>query len=176
MVDIKGYEGLYAITSCGKVWSYRRNKFMKNIPAKDGYLKITLCKNGKPRTYQVHRLVAEAYIPNPEGKPQVNHLDEVKTHNWVGNLEWATAKENINYGTRNERVAETLKAKGCSPYGGKAKKPVYCVELDRVFDSTCQAAKELKLDQGSISKCCNGKLKTCGKKHFRFYQEEQTNE
>lgn len=121
------------------------------------------------KTYQVHRLVAEAYIPNPEGKPQVNHLNEVKTDNYITNLSWATHQENINYGTRNERAAATRKAHGFTPHGGKPKKQVYCVELDKVFDSTNQAARELGLDQGSISKCCNGKRATVGNKHFRFY-------
>ena len=121
------------------------------------------------KTCQVHRLVAEAYIPNPEGKPQVNHKNEVKTDNYVGNLEWMTCKENVNYGTGRARALATRKAHGFTPHGGKPKKPVYCVELDKVFESTNQAARELGLDQGSISKCCNGKVKTCGKKHFRFY-------
>ena len=174
MKDIKGYEGLYAITSCGKVWSYRRKKFMKNSDAKDGYLKISLTKDGQVRTYQVHRLVAEAYIPNPDNKPQVNHLDENKKNNCVNNLAWATPRENMNYGTRNERARAT-RIKNGKP-AGITRKAVYCVELDRVFVSTCQAARELGLDQGSISKCCNGKQGTCGKLHFRFYEEDQTNE
>jgi hypothetical protein len=63
-------------------------------------LRVCLHRDGKARTIEIHRLVAEAYIPNPEGKPQINHIDEVKTHNWIGNLEWATAKENVNHGTR----------------------------------------------------------------------------
>ena len=174
MKDIKGYEGLYAITSCGKVWSYRRQRFLKASMSKDGYMRVGLHKNGKSRTIEIHRLVAEAYIPNPENKPQVNHKDEIKTHNYINNLEWATNKENMNYGTRIERMKETKKRNGSASFG-KPSKPVYCVELDKIFDSTCQTARELGLDQGSISKCCNGKLKTCGKLHFRFYQGEETN-
>ena len=68
MKDIKGYEGLYAITSCGKVWSYRRKKFLKLRADQDGYLLVNLYNKGKPKGCLVHRLVAEAYIPNPEGK------------------------------------------------------------------------------------------------------------
>lgn len=154
MKDIKNYEGLYAITSCGKVWSYRSQKFLKGTPDKDGYLRLTLTKNGKKNNYFIHRLVAEAYIPNPENKPQVNHLDEIKTHNYIGNLEWATSKENVNYGTRNKRSS----------------KAVYCVELDKVFDSQTQAAKELKIDRKGISKCCLGAYKTCGGYHWRYYE------
>ena len=110
MRDIKGFEGIYAITSCGKVWSYRSKKFIKPYEWK-GYLKVNLYLNGQVKKCRVHRLVAEAYIPNPEGKPQVNHLDENKTNNNVNNLEWATAKENSNYGTRTQRMIETRRRK-----------------------------------------------------------------
>ena len=109
MKDIVGYEGLYAITSCGKVWSYRAKKFMKLHTDRYGYQELILQKDGVRKHYKVHRLVAEAYIPNPDNKEQVNHKDEVKSHNWVNNLEWATCKENINYGTRTERMATTRK-------------------------------------------------------------------
>ena len=122
MKDIKNYEGLYAVTSCGKVWSYRNNKFLKPGLV-SGYLQVVLADKGSRAQYKVHRLVAEAYIPNPKGLPQVNHKDENKLNNSVNNLEWMTAEENANYGTRSERI------------GNKLGKPVYCVELDKVFDS-----------------------------------------
>ena len=171
MKDIIGYEGLYAITSCGKVWSYRSQKFLKPSMSKDGYLRAGLHKDGKLRTIEIHRLVAEAYIPNPEGKPQVNHIDEIKTHNYINNLEWVSAKENVNHGTRTQRASETRKRNNIKLE--RSGKKVYCVELDKVFNSQRAAADELGLDQGSISKCCNGKLKTCGKLHFKFYQGEE---
>ena len=76
MKDIVGYEGEYAITRDGKVWSYKRNKFLKCSDNGKGYYQINLYKNGKGKNYLIHRLVAEAYIPNPEGLPQVNHRDE----------------------------------------------------------------------------------------------------
>lgn len=109
MKDVKGYEGLYAITSCGKVWSYKSKRFIIPHPNKKGYLRIKLYKNNSYKTYSIHRLVAEAYIPNFENKSQVNHKDENKSNNCVGNLEWVTSKENANYGTRNERIANSLK-------------------------------------------------------------------
>ena len=152
MKDIKDYEGLYAITSCGKVWSYRSKKFLQPYNNR-GYLRLELYgKDGSRKKYSIHRLVAEAYIPSPEEKPQVNHLDENKQNNCVNNLEWATAEENTNHGTRNQRVS----------------KPVYCVELDKVFKSQTAAANELGLYNNNISRCCNGFLKTTGGYHFRF--------
>ncbi len=111
--DIEGFEG-YQISNLGRVKSlnYRhtkRERILQQKLSRNGYCQIVLCKNGKKYTFVVHRLVATAYISNPNGKPQVNHLDECKINNCAENLEWCTCKENINHGTRNERVAKTLK-------------------------------------------------------------------
>ena len=157
MKDIKGYEGLYAITSCGKVWSYKSQKFLKLTDDGRGYLIVSLCKGGKGKAFRVHRLVAETYIPNPNNLPEVNHKDEVKINNCINNLEWCDSKYNNNYGTRTTRSAE------------KRRKPVYCVELDKVFDSMSAAAAELGLKVSAISLCCKGeRLKTTGGYHFRY--------
>ena len=153
MKDIKDYEGLYAITRDGNVWSYKSKKFLK--PADNngkGYMTICLIKNGKKKTHYIHRLVAEAFIPNPDNLPQVNHLDENKSNNCVENLEWCDAKYNINYGTRIERIS----------------KPVYCEELNRTFKSGKEAAKELGISNENICNCCKGKLKTTGGFHWRY--------
>lgn len=165
MKDIKGYEGLYAVTSCGKVWSYRRKKFLKPYDNGFGYLQVDLIKDNNRKKYRVNRLVAEAYItnPNPESYDQVGHKDEIRHHNWVENLYWTNAKENSNYGLRNARVAKALS------------KPVYCEELNRVFESGKVAAASLGLHQCNISNCCNGKLKTTGGYHWRFATEEEIN-
>lgn len=162
MKDIKGYEGLYAVTECGKVWSYRSKKFLTPYNVV-GYHYVDLRNKGVRKQFRVHRLVAEAYIPNPENKPQINHKDENKINNHVSNLEWVTAKENVNYGTHNERMAKTRS------------KAVYCVELDRVFESQKEAAAELGLYSGNISSCCNGRTKTCGGLHWRFATQDDIN-
>lgn len=160
MKDVVGYEGLYAVTSCGKVWSYKSQKFLKPKEDKDGYLIIVLYKNKIRKDAKIHRLVSQAYIPNPEGKPQVNHRDEDKSNNCVNNLEWATAKENTNYGTRNKRAGEANRnSRGV---------PVYCVELDKVFLSARGAARELGLQQSNITACVKGKHKTCGGYHWQY--------
>lgn len=111
MKEIKGYEGLYAITSCGRVWSYRSKKFLKPRIKKNGYCDVILYKDKIPKTFSVHRLVAEAYIPNPDNLPCVNHKDEVKTHNWINNLEWCSIAYNNTYGTRTERAKQTMNKK-----------------------------------------------------------------
>ena len=108
MKDIPGYEGHYAITSCGRVWSYKRNRFLKPSTDKYGYLHVVLYKNGKGKHKFIHQLVAEAYIPNPNNLPQVNHKDEVRTHNWINNLEWCDVTYNNNYGTRNAKIAKKV--------------------------------------------------------------------
>lgn len=97
MRDIIGYEGLYAVTSCGRVYSYRAKKFLKPYKNKNGYLYVSLYKDGKQNKYYIHRLVLEAYLPNPANLPQVNHIDENKANNALLNLEWCDAAYNINY-------------------------------------------------------------------------------
>lgn len=156
MKDIKGYEGLYAVTSCGRVWSYRRQKFLKLHERRDGYLMLHLHKDGKMYTYLVHRLVAEAYIPNPDNLPQVNHKDEFKTHNWINNLEWCDTKYNINYGTGMKRRAEKRSTK------------IKCVETGEVFCSMNDCARKMALNQGSISSVLSGKCKQTGGFTFDF--------
>lgn len=111
MKDVVGYEGQYAVTSCGKVWSYKSNKFLKPKTDKDGYYKVNLYNKGKQKTFFIHRLVAEAYISNLDNLPQVNHKSEIKTENFINNLEWCTAEYNTNYGTRNERAGKTISMK-----------------------------------------------------------------
>lgn len=95
--QIKNYEGLYSISDEGKVWSHKTNRWLAPIHDKDNYIKVNLYKEGKMRTFQVHRLTAEAFIPNPEGLPEVNHINEIKDDNRVENLEWCTRQYNQMY-------------------------------------------------------------------------------
>lgn len=158
MKDIQGYEGMYAVTSCGKVYSYKSKKFLKPYKMKSGYLQVSLCKNSKQKKYSIHRLVQKTYLSNPDNLPQVNHKDENKENNALPNLEWCDQKYNSNYGTHVQRVA-----KACG-------KPIYCIELNRTFDGARAAARELGLQQSNITQCCKGKHKTCGGYHWK-YQE-----
>ena len=159
MKDVVGYEDLYAVTSCGKVYSYKSKKFLKPLKDKDGYLQVNLHKDGEQKTYKIHRLVQKAYMPNPSNLPQVNHKDENKENNALPNLEWCDQSYNVNYGSRNEKAGKALS------------KPVYCEELNKTFDGVRAAARELGLDQSRIGKCCTGKQKTTGGLHFRYANE-----
>ena len=105
--DIVGYEGLYQITSDGKVYSLYSHRYIKTHITKCGYERIKLYKNHKSCQYDVHRLVAEAFIPNNDNKEQVNHIDGNKLNNYLSNLEWVTAEENIEHAKTNHLFKST---------------------------------------------------------------------
>ena len=105
--DIQNYEGLYQISNQGSIRSLLRSgkckRYLKPYITSDGYARVILSKNGKLKSHKIHRLVAETFIPNPDNLPQINHKDEHKLNNCVDNLEWCTAKYNINYGVRSKK-------------------------------------------------------------------------
>lgn len=153
MKDIKGYEGLYAVTEDGRVWSYRRKKFLKPYIHNSGYAMV-----GLPNKYcYVHRLVAEAYLPNPEGFTDVNHKDECRHNNNVENLEWCNRTYNINYGTANSRRGKAIRE--------KHSKPVLCIELNKVFPSAIAVSRELRIN---VANAVLGKAKTAGGYHWQY--------
>ncbi len=158
--DIENYEGLYKISNFGRVYSVKSGKFLKPQKHKDNYLLVNLYKNEKMKTYKIHRLVAQAFIPNPLNLPQINHKDENKANNNVSNLEWCNSKYNINYGTRTEKVTEKLS------------KPVLQFtkdgELVAEYPSTQEAARQTGIVQNNISSCCLGSRKSAGNYVWKF--------
>lgn len=162
--------GLYQVSNLGNVRSLNYNKakkiqhLKKVVINKRGYLAVGLSKNGIFKIKTAHRLVAETFISNPNNLPQVNHIDENKLNNSVTNLEWCTNKYNINYGTRKERISE--------------KKGRKIIQLDKddniikVWNGTCQASKELKINEGNIWEACNNKRKTAGKYKWKYKEEK----
>ena len=157
MKDIENYEGQYAITRDGKVWSYKSNKFLKPLIDKDGYYKVGLCSHSKYKYCFIHRLVAQAYIPNPENKPTVDHLDGDIHNNNVENLAWATGTEqNLN------------------PHWQRRKrKPIVCIESGKIYSGITEASQELNINLSHLSEAVRGKRKKCGNCHWRYATEEE---
>ena len=148
---VVGYEGLDMVSNWGRVKSMNYNHSGKERIMKQkiqgGYYSVNLSKNGIIKTYLVHRLVAEAFIPNPNNYKEVNHKDECKANNVVTNLEWCDRGYNNNYGTRTEK---------CS-------KKVYQYTLDGKFVKEWKSTAECGrngFNQSHVAACCRGELKT----------------
>lgn len=152
--DVVGYEGLYKVSDRGNVYSVKRvdsrgvkrgGIILKPRYNRDGYLTVDLCKNGVPKRKSIHRLVAEVFTPNPNGLPQVNHIDEVKDNNNVDNLEWCTSKYNNSHGTRLERISK--KVTGVNIKTGEVV----------TFNSTREAGRK---GYSNVDKACRGVYKS----------------
>jgi hypothetical protein len=167
--DITGYEGLYQVSNLGRIKSLKRIAERKNSrcikvggiilkPSRSniGYLFVVPRKNGVPHTLYIHKLVANAFIPNPESKPQVNHINGVKTDNKVDNLEWCTQSENIKHSFKTLGHKKHLIGKFSKEH--PKSKTVCQFDLAGRFikewDSINDASNELNIDCSSISKCC----------------------
>ena len=177
------YEGLYKVSNLGRILSlnYRntgRAELMNPGTDTNGYFFVILSKNKEKKTCLVHRLVAQTFIPNPENLPEVNHIDEDKTNNFVflnkdgsvnkekSNLEWKTHRDNMNHGTRNERAGKAI-SKALT--NGKLSKRVLQLSLSgdliREWESTNECGRN-GFNQGAVAACCRGERKT--HKGFRF--------
>lgn len=149
--DVVGYEGKYQVSNMGRVKSlnYRhtgKEEILKNTVNIYGYRCVNLYKYGKRKTYQVHRLVAMAFVDGYEEGLVVNHIDEDKTNNCAWNLEWCTYEYNNSYGTRNERASE--KMKGSKNH--KARK-VQCIETGEIFITVNEACKFIGVSSSAIA-------------------------
>ena len=184
--DIEGYEGLYQITSYGRVISvdrydrFNRRKGGEMKSCKCGsrrdYLFVNLYKNGKHKQYYIHQLVAKAFIPNPENKPCIDHIDNDKNNNHVENLRWVTYLENMNNTiTRKRIIDESYKfisqAGADNPFSRKVAMYTLDGKLVKVFDSGGQIEKEYGIRSASISRVCLGKRPQTHGYVFKFVGE-----
>lgn len=158
--DINGYESLYQVSNIGRIKSFPRrgtykDEYILNPQiTKKGYYRVRLC-NKNSKAYMVHRLVAQAFIPNTDNLPFINHKDENKKNNNVDNLEWCTNIYNIHYGTSIERMKNSLK-KSVVQYSING-------EIINYFSSAKDASKFVNGFSTSITACCKGRIKTtCG--------------
>lgn len=159
---VVGYEGLYEVSNIGRVKSLprkgttKKEKILRQYNNGDNYIMVFLSKNDIRKKEKVHRLVASAFMPNPNNFPCVNHKDEDRQNNNIDNLEWCTYEYNLNYGTR---------IKKCS-------KPI--VQLDikgnliRIWDSATKVMKELGYKNTVINNCLKGRLKTAYGYKWRY--------
>jgi galactitol-specific phosphotransferase system IIB component len=167
--EVPGYDGTYQVSSLGRVKSIGRTvicsdkrkivlngKMLKYRDNGHGYKTVTLCANGKATSLYVHRLVEEAFIPNPHHYQEVNHKDENKGNNRADNLAWCTSKYNKNYGNR---------AKKFSVSRGK---PVKCVETGEIYCSCGEAARHTGISSSSIWACCSGYRNTYSAGGYRW--------
>lgn len=179
--DIPGYEGMYQVSNQGNVRSlnwgnrgYVRNLYLKKHNR--GYRHVELAKDGKRKAFTVHRLVATAFIPNPNNYPTINHLDEDKTNNCVENLEWCTASHNVQYSIDRHPNAYKHGGGKYSPrawkYGGRK---IVQLTLDGSFVrewADIIAIKKTRFSNAwSITQCCHGNRKTAYGFKWRFADE-----
>ena len=186
--DIEGYEGLYQVSNKGRIKSLNRidsrgrkvnEKILSSKPNNKGYLRVHLYKNGKRKPFSVHRLVAIAFIPNPNNLLEVNHKDENKENNTVDNLEWCDRKYNANYGSRNERASVSNKGKKHKKHKKykkpKFKKQILCIETGEIFDTSQDVINIMFNGKGYSShiraNIC-GQRKSAYRYHFKYIERE----
>lgn len=160
--DIDGFEGLYKISNLGNIYSiggrvmggmnnrYKNKPRMMKPHIRNGYEHVCLTKDKKQFHYKIHRLVAMAFVPNPNDYPFVNHKNEIKDDNRAVNLEWCTAKYNLNYGSHNEKMRKT-----------KSKKPIAQFDMNgnfiEIHDSSRDIERKFGYFHNNITNCCKHK-------------------
>lgn len=173
--------GLYQVSNLGRVKSLNRTsthskgyiahykeKILKQSFERNEYVRVGLSKYGKTKLYYIHRLVASAFIPNPDNLPEVNHKDENKTNNSADNLEWCTHKHNSNHGTRPNRISKS------NTNNKSTSKPVLCVETGIIYASVHEAGRQMNLDFSQIATVCRGyrNRKTYAGYHWKFVKDK----
>ena len=173
-IPVIGFEE-YLVSPNGEVFSCKTNKTLKLQKMTNGYLFVALRKNGKTFQKTVHRLIAEAFIPNKNNLPCVDHIDGSRTNNNVNNLRWCTQQQNLTYliATKRRKIAQSNEICKLKVRFGKQRnnavnqdKPVIAVNSNGEYfgswNSIRDAGKNTGIDYSSIAKCCRGKYKTAG--------------
>lgn len=165
--DIKGYKGLYQVSNFGKIKRINpKMKILKETDNGNGYKIVGLCKNNKRKNYYVHRLVAEAFIPNLNNFKEINHIDNNKSNNIVNNLEWCTRNYNVKYSYDRGYHIPPKNMLGRKGKNHPISKPVKQYDLNgnfiKEYESANLASQATKVCYMSIKKCRCGRQKTAG--------------
>lgn len=156
----------YEVSDDGKI---RRNGHEKALSNCQGYYKLDLYKDGKRITRRVNRLVAEAFIPNPNNLSEVNHKDGDKHNNSVDNLEWVTKSENMRHAYHTGLAKPSYGMLGKkNPNGGRKGKPFRIIETNEIFKTSLECEKKMGLNNRHINDCLRGRQKTHGGYHFEY--------
>lgn len=151
---VKGYEGLYEVSSFGNVRNVNSGRVLNPCRYRTGYLSVMLYKDKKPKRFLIHRLVAISFLDNSNNYEFVNHLDEDKANNNVENLEWCSREHNMRHGTVSARISEKR------GHDSRKGRPVAQIgengEIIKTFKSIASAARETCTARTSIWECCNG--------------------
>lgn len=212
--DIEGYEGIYQVSNEGRVRSLDRyvngngrngclklvkSKILKQSLHPFGYWQVNLHKDGVQKTEKIHQLVAKTFIPNPENKPHIDHINTIRTDNRVENLRWCTAKENVNNPLTYERIVKERQSEKHRNASSKALKgrilsdewkkkisdtrkikEIGCIKVEQyskeciyitTYNSIVEASDALGIEAGDISRCCSGIRKTCGGFKWKYAEE-----
>ena len=169
--DVVGYEGRYKISNLGRVKALRKKPevILRHYLDPGGYKCVVLFKDGVKKHKTIHRLVAEMFIPNPNNKPCVDHINTIRTDNRKENLRWVTHKENNENELTRKHSSESRKGKIRSEEHkkklreiSKDSKRVMCIETGVIYNSTNEARRQTGINNGSISLACRGKCKRAG--------------
>lgn len=160
--DIEGYEGLYQVSNKGRVKSlkYGKERILKSHDNGRGYVDVQLSKDSTRKYIKVHRLVAQAFIPNQNNLSEVNHKDENKKNNCVENLQWMRHIDNCNYGTRNERISRKILQYSKSG------------EFIREWPGAREVERVLSINHSDIIQCCRGRYKSAGGFVWRYKEKD----
>lgn len=171
---VRGYERYY-VSDLGRVLNTKTGRFLKmHKNNKTGYLQLGLWKDGKMKLFLIHRLVATAFIPNPDNLDTVDHINGQKNDNRACNLQWLSNHDNASKFHREQITQEQRKfyRENIKKTNEVCKKSIICLETGKIYKSITQASEELNLDNSNISKVCNGKIKQIHGLHFEYLLKE----
>lgn len=165
---IDGYNN-YSISKNGEIRNDKTGKIKTPVINSRGYCNVDLYSNGERRKERIHRLVAKTFIPNPDNKLQVNHIDGDKTNNNVNNLEWCTASENMlhAFNTGLAKPSRSMLGKK-NPNGGRHGKPIRIIETGETFSSIVECEKAINGNNRHICDCLSGRQRTHRGYHFEY--------